>query len=87
MVCVPAERGSGFSVAIFGSELCRPTLVSPLCQSNTVGVRTLGQQESVRRTNVAGDLDAILRSAFDRYAALESSGAGVPETLQEGLNG
>eukprot|EP00903_Cladosiphon_okamuranus_P019584 g18012.t1 len=48
--------------------------------------RTGGKRcdQSVRQKNVAQDLDAILRAVFDRYAALEGSGPGFPETLREG---
>lgn len=34
--------------------------------------------------DVVKTLDGILRRAFDRYAALESSGPGLPDTFQAG---
>eukprot|EP00752_Nemacystus_decipiens_P002249 g2131.t1 len=42
------------------------------------------EDDGVRRTTVGQELDAILRSAFDRYAALEGSGPGFLQTLNEG---
>lgn len=38
----------------------------------------------MRRVEVAKELDSALRTAFDRYSALERSGTGFPEAFREG---